>query len=154
MIDNRSVSFLLCSLDLNISFIHSCLKPFINLHLIRQRGTRPSLVTGIAGGDQNRRGSATSIGSTETSSSIGMSASGPTSQSAGGSIQQQMEQTAATIKGLIRRASLAGSDDAASVPKNANSTGADASASGVPGQSEEDTMKNLRKTFAGIFGDM
>ena len=57
-----------------------------------------------------------------------------------------MEQTAQQIKGMIRRASQAGSEDTAATSANRNAA--------PPTQSEEDTMKNLRKTFAGIFGDM
>lgn len=110
----------------------------------RQRGSRPSIVSGIAGGSTDqRRGSTTSTGSTETSSG------------AAGGIQQQMEQTAAHIKGLIRRASQAGADDVSGV-RQSNSSNAPPDTGDKPltGQSEEDTMKNLRKTFAGIFGDM
>lgn len=108
-------------------------------------------MSGIAGGgealsDNKRRGSATSTGSTETSSVAG----GPSGTTSSG-IQQQMEQTAAHIKGLIRRASQVGADDVT----NTRPTGSNAAPEApVAGQSEEDTMKNLRKTFAGIFGDM
>lgn len=119
----------------------------------RQRPSRPSIVSGIAGGgealsDNKRRGSTTSTGSTETSSSV---AGGGPSGTASSGIQQQMEQTAAHIKGLIRRASQVGADDVT----NMRPTGSNAAPEApVTGQSEEDTMKNLRKTFAGIFGDM
>ena len=75
-----------------------------------------------------------------------------------------MEQTAAQIKGLIRRASQVASDDTTNRPSGTSSgssvqpTGSAANANATGGaevtQSEEDTMKNLRKTFAGIFGDM
>jgi membrane protein involved in colicin uptake len=65
-----------------------------------------------------------------------------------------MEQTAAHIKGLMRRASQVGADDVTNVRSPASNSAAEGSGSQPTGQSEEDTMKNLRKTFAGIFGDM
>lgn len=46
-------------------------------------------------------------------------------------------QTTQQIKGLFRKPSLSGNDT-----QNANK------------EDSEDTMRNLRKTFAGIFGDM
>lgn len=66
----------------------------------------------------------------------------------GSGFTQQVEQTAQQLKGLIRRASQVTSDDTERIKT--------ASTDGTTGltQSEEDTMKNLRKTFAGIFGDM
>lgn len=140
---------------------------------------RRSIATGkpgeqVASDERVRRESAAST-SSETSSSA---ATGTTTVGGGATgtsgIQQQMEQTAAQIKGLIRRASQVASDDITNRPSGASggssvqgNTSGTASAGGTatgPGaagaggaevtQSEEDTMKNLRKTFAGIFGDM
>lgn len=81
---------------------------------------------------KTRRGSSTSTGESEAGTA---------------GLQQQMEQTAQQIKGMIRRASQVGTEDLPPGRPNAASASA-------PTQSEEDTMKNLRKTFAGIFGDV
>lgn len=91
--------------------------------------------SGVDKVESGRRGSDSgSIGSNEPGTGTGFT--------------QQVEQTAQQLKGLIRRASQVTSDDTERV----KSTTTD----GTTGltQSEEDTMKNLRKTFAGIFGDM
>lgn len=88
-----------------------------------------------------------------------------TEPSAAAILKEQVEQTANQMRGLFRRASQVAADDAAKLVAAAKDTKVAAAASGaldddaepppvVPGQSEEDTMKNLRKTFAGIFGDM
>lgn len=129
-----------------------------SLFLNRKRGARISISSssdavprrGSRGLDD---GQATSIPpSTSSTSSSGVSG-----------LQQQMEATAQQIKGLIRRASQVDRDDVTSTTSGRGSisdgsavgVGSKEGGSGAPtGQSEEDTMKNLRKTFAGIFGDM
>lgn len=69
-----------------------------------------------------------------------------------GQLQQQVTDTvdraSQQIRGLFRRASQTTNDEAA--PGPLPSTGAPAAATG---EDSEDTMKNLRKTFAGIFGE-
>lgn len=68
-------------------------------------------------------------------------------------IQAKAEQTAQQIRGLFRRASQISADDTSKVSATGE-PGADGEVAPGITQSEEDTMKNLRKTFAGIFGDM
>lgn len=61
-------------------------------------------------------------------------------------VSDTVDKTAQQIRGLFRRASQTTNDDGTTqIPLN---TGANAT-----GEDTEDTMKNLRKTFAGIFGD-
>lgn len=114
----------------------------------------------MAAEDKDVKDSAAASRGSRRSSSTSSTGDGPKAESEG--IQQQVEQTAQQIRGLFRRASLVGTDDApktASLPKESDKEGKEGKEgeevpAAVPGQSEEDTMKNLRKTFAGIFGDM
>lgn len=72
---------------------------------------------------------------------------------AGGQLQQQVTDTvdraSQQIRGLFRRASQTTNDEA--VPTAGAAAGA--AQPGTTTEDSEDTMKNLRKTFAGIFGD-
>lgn len=67
-------------------------------------------------------------------------------------MQQQVtdtvDRTAQQIRGLFRRASQTTNDEAGQAVPNQPNTGANPT-----GEDTEDTMKNLRKTFAGIFGE-
>lgn len=86
-----------------------------------------------------------------SNTSIETSTNPPAGQtSASGQLQQQVTDTvdraSQQIRGLFRRASQTQNDEAPVVP----------TAGGAPGtttEDSEDTMKNLRKTFAGIFGE-
>ena len=101
------------------------------------RPSIPNASSSSTSGDTGRRGSDSgSIGSNDLPGGVS------------GGFTQQVEQTAQQLKGLIRRASQVTSEDVGGIKSTATD--------GTTGltQSEEDTMKNLRKTFAGIFGDM
>lgn len=63
-------------------------------------------------------------------------------------VSDTVDRTAQQIKGLFRRASQSANDDgtiSGGQMQTGNPTGT--------GEDSEDTMKNLRKTFAGIFGE-
>lgn len=137
-------SFTFSSLFSHFSlFLHLFLSyVFPNLSRDSHQVSRSSITNASSGGidpSGGRRGSDSgSIGSNDA----------PGSGAGGGGFTQQVEQTAQQLKGLIRRASQVTSEDTSGMKTSATD--------GTTGltQSEEDTMKNLRKTFAGIFGDM
>ncbi|XP_053200529.1 synapsin-like, partial [Panonychus citri] len=151
--DRRIISELVTS-----KMQHFCGRPVITKQLSRSSITTSS-TTGYSSDDPNagptyghrpnqntatgapRRGSQTSIGSASDLGNAGSSTAGGSSivnESSGPT--SSLGQTTQQIKGLFRRASI--STDDSNQP------------TGTKSEDPDDTMKNLRKTFAGIFGDM
>ena len=88
-------------------------------------------------------------------SNTSIETSGNQTTSTSSQLQQQVsdtvDKTASHIRGLFRRASQTTNEDGYSTAQLPNANASTTTAGG--GEDTEDTMKNLRKTFAGIFGE-
>ena len=80
-----------------------------------------------------------------SNTSIETSSNQPPSASVQQQVTDTVDRASQQIRGLFRRASQTANDEATPVPP--------AGAPGTTTEDSEDTMKNLRKTFAGIFGE-
>ncbi|KAG8236719.1 hypothetical protein J437_LFUL014214, partial [Ladona fulva] len=132
----------------------------------RHSVTSSGSTTGLTSPLEEGKGSVTDIGGISASSSgvTGSIATGGTasipSDSSQQSLQRRDSQTSQTsIGGTVRSRPSTGATDEVPVTSTRPIFGrqgstASATSIGGTGDDSEDTMKNLRKTFAGIFGDM